>query len=59
MKIKDSSTPVLILGCKIGALAIMRSLGSQGVPVYGIDDNPQSSALYSRFLDENYPAEDI
>jgi predicted ATP-grasp superfamily ATP-dependent carboligase len=54
MRIKDSSTPVLILGCKIGALAIMRSLGSQGVPVYGIDDNPQSPALYSRFLEEKF-----
>lgn len=49
MKIKNNSTPVLILGCKIGALSIMRSLGSQGVSVYGVDEDSQSPGLTSRY----------
>lgn len=49
MKINNNSTPVLILGCKIGALSIMRSLGSQGVPVYGVDEDSQSPGLTSRY----------
>lgn len=52
--IEDTSTPVLLLGCKLGALAIMRSLGSQGVRIYGVDDDPQSPALRSRYLAEKY-----
>jgi predicted ATP-grasp superfamily ATP-dependent carboligase len=65
MKIQNNSTPVLVLGCKIGALAIMRSLGSQQVPVYGVDEDPQSPALMSLYcrhkfikeFDEDRPEE--
>jgi len=54
MTINDTSTPVVVLGCKIGALAIMRTLGRQGVQVYGVDENPQSPALRSRYLTRKY-----
>jgi D-aspartate ligase len=54
MRINNTRTPVLVLGCKLGALAIMRSLGSQGVKVHGIDEDPQSPALRSRYLTQGY-----
>lgn len=54
MKIKDNKTPVVILGCKIGGVAIMRSLGNLGIPVYGVDDNPKSAALRSRYLKRRF-----
>lgn len=54
MKIQNNNTPVLVVNCKIGALAIMRSLGSQGVPLYGVDDDPQSSCLMSRYCVGKY-----
>lgn len=54
MRIDDTRTPVLLLGCKLGALSIMRSLGSQGVRIYGIDDDPRSPALRSRYLHSKY-----
>jgi len=47
-RIPDVKTPVLVLNCLIGALAIMRSLGKHGVPVYGV--NPSWNApLSSRY----------
>lgn len=49
MKIQNTTTPVLVLNCKLGALAIMRSLGSLGVGVYGVDDNRQSPGFLSRY----------
>lgn len=49
MKINDISMPVVILNCKIGALAIMRSLGALGVPIYGVDEDPHAPALMSRY----------
>ena len=54
MKIQNNNTPVLVMNCKIGALAIMRSLGSQGVPLYGVDANPQSPCLMSRYCIGKY-----
>jgi len=47
---KQWDTPVLILNCKIGALAIMRTLGRLGVPVYGVDELEKSPELRSRYL---------
>jgi predicted ATP-grasp superfamily ATP-dependent carboligase len=49
MKIQNTSIPVLILNCKLGALAIMRSLGGQGVRLYGVDDDRQSAGFLSRY----------
>lgn len=51
---KNWDTPVLILNCKIGALAIMRTLGSLGAPIYGIDEKTSSPELKSRFLKRSF-----
>jgi len=61
----EKNTPVLILNCQIGALAIMRSLGSLGVTLYGVDDDKNAPAFASRYcrgkyvkaLDEQRPQE--
>ena len=49
MKIQNTTIPVLILNCKLGALAIMRSLGDQGVPLYGVDEDKHSAGFLSRY----------
>ena len=65
LEFKDVSTPVVVVNCKLGALAIMRSLGRLGVTLYGVDADPRSPAMLSRYcrerflygLDEDRPAE--
>lgn len=65
VEFKDVSTPVVVVNCKLGALAIMRSLGRLGVPLYGVDADPRSPAMLSRYcrerflygFDEDRPAE--
>lgn len=47
-------TPVLILNCRIGALGIMRSLGSLGVHLYGVDDDKNAPAFASRYCRGKY-----
>jgi predicted ATP-grasp superfamily ATP-dependent carboligase len=67
LEIKDVSTPVVVVNCKLGALAIMRSLGRLGVPLYGVDPDPRSPAMLSRYcrerflfgLDASRPAESL
>jgi len=54
MKIWNTATPVLVLNCKLGALAIMRSLGSLGVPVYGVDDDRHAPGFLSRYCREKF-----
>ncbi len=54
MKIPDTTTPVLVLNCKLGALAIMRSLGSQGVRLCGVDDDRLSAGFSSRFCRDKH-----
>lgn len=49
LKIGDTRAPVLVLNCRIGALAIMRSLGSLGVPVYGVDRDRRAPGFLSRY----------
>ena len=49
MTLRKNNTPVLILNCKLGALAIMRSLGTLGIPLYGVDADPRSAGLTSRY----------
>lgn len=49
MKRIDNKTPVLVLNCKLGGLAIMRSLGSLGIPVYGSDEEVKAPGLLSRY----------
>lgn len=45
----DTSTPVVVLHCELGALSIMRTLGSLGVDVYGVTSDRAAPALQSRF----------
>src|SRR5687768_13608775 len=54
LEIKDASTPVVVVSCKLGALAIMRSLGPLGVPLYGVDADPRSPAMLSRYCRERF-----
>lgn len=54
MKIENIQTPVLILNCKIGALAISRTLGSLGVSIYGIDDDPGNPVIKSRYFKKKF-----
>lgn len=51
---KNNNTPVLILNCKLGALGIMRSLGSLGVTLYGVDDDRNAPAFSSRYCRRKY-----
>lgn len=53
LNIPDTSTPVLILNCGIGALAIMRTLGRQGIDVYGVDRR-RTPALTSRYCKRSF-----
>jgi D-aspartate ligase len=50
----NNNTPVLILNCRIGALGIMRSLGSLGVPLYGVDDDKNAPSFASRYCRGKY-----
>lgn len=45
----ECDTPVLVLGCGLGGLAIFRSLGQLGVSVYGVDDDRNAPAAKSRY----------
>jgi predicted ATP-grasp superfamily ATP-dependent carboligase len=54
MKIADTSTPVVVLHCELGALAIMRTLGYLGVKVYGVSHRPEASALRSRYCTKGF-----
>jgi predicted ATP-grasp superfamily ATP-dependent carboligase len=45
----DPSTPVLVLNCKLGGLAIFRSLGMQGVECWGIDDREDCPGFLSKY----------
>lgn len=54
VRFKDVSTPVVVVNCKLGALAIMRSLGGLGVPLYGVDADPRAPAMLSRYCRERF-----
>jgi len=45
----DPSTPVLVLNCELGGLAIVRSLGMLGVECWGIDDRADCPGFLSKF----------
>src|SRR6201986_3148285 len=51
MRIKDNSVPVVILvSSQHGGLGIIRSLGREGIPVYGVHQSKWEPAARSRFL---------
>ena len=55
MKIQDIDTPVIILKMEhYGSLGIIRSLGSLGIPVHGIDPNPDAPGFRSRYCRGRY-----
>lgn len=45
----NTNTPVLILGCKLGGLAIMRSLGVLKVPIFGVDGETDAPGFLSKY----------
>lgn len=49
MVISDTRAPVLVLTCQIGGLAIMRSLGSLGIQLHGVDSHKNAPAFASRY----------
>lgn len=50
MTITDPTTPVVVLKLEhYGSLGIFRSLGKLGIPVYGIDSNPNAIAFSSKY----------
>ncbi len=44
-----NDVPVVVVNCKLGGLAIMRSLGELGVRIHGIDSDPDAAGLQSRY----------
>ncbi|MEK6791119.1 MAG: hypothetical protein AABY45_05390 [Deltaproteobacteria bacterium] len=54
MKIHDTSTPVVLINCKLAALGVMRSLGSLGVTTYGVDADSGSPAMLSRYCADRF-----
>jgi predicted ATP-grasp superfamily ATP-dependent carboligase len=50
----DTSTPVVVLHGYLASLAIMRTLGPLGVPLYGVDGNPDAPALRSKYCRESF-----
>jgi predicted ATP-grasp superfamily ATP-dependent carboligase len=54
MKLADTSTPVVVLNCGLGALSIMRTLGYLGVSVYGVTSDPRAHALRSRYCRQRF-----
>jgi D-aspartate ligase len=51
----DTSTPVLILrSAHHGGLAVTRSLGRLGVPVYIVDDDPRMPAFSSKYCRKGF-----
>lgn len=47
--IPNRDKAVLVLNCKLGALAIMRSLGCYGIHIHGVDESATSPGMLSRF----------
>ena len=54
MNIPDTTTPVVVVNCQLGALAIMRSLGPFGIRLIGVDADPGAPGLRSRFCHERH-----
>lgn len=51
MHIKENSVPVVVLvSSQHGGLGIIRSLGREGIPVYGVHQSKWEAAARSRFL---------
>jgi D-aspartate ligase len=49
-----TDTPVVVMNGRLAGLAIMRSLGLLGVPLYGVDADPAAPALRSKYCCERF-----
>lgn len=54
MRIPETKTPVVILHCGLGALAVMRSLGKLGIRVIGVAGDGNSIATRSRYCYQSF-----
>ena len=45
MTLARTVTPVVVVNCRLAGLAIMRSLGLLGVPLYGVDADRSAPAM--------------
>ncbi len=55
MLLEDAATPVVVLGCfRHGGLAIVRSLGRLGVPVYAVHADRWTPAFFSKYCRKGF-----
>ena len=54
VRFAHTDTPVVVVNGQLGALAIMRSLGPLGVPLYGVSNSRQDPAMRSRYCREAF-----
>lgn len=54
MILSRNDVPVVVVNCKLGGLAVMRSLGSLGVNLYGIDSVPDAPGFASKYCRTKY-----
>jgi len=54
LNIANTRTPVVVLSCKLAALAIMRSLGPFGITLYGIDSDRWAPAMLSGYCRQRF-----
>lgn len=59
MTISRTDTPVVVVNGRLGGLAIMRSLGPLGIPLYGVDTDRSAPALRSRYCRERFVLEAV
>jgi predicted ATP-grasp superfamily ATP-dependent carboligase len=52
--IEHTETPVVVVNGQLAALAVMRSLGPLGVPLFAVDGNPRAPALQSKYCREGF-----
>jgi predicted ATP-grasp superfamily ATP-dependent carboligase len=49
VNLERNETPVVVLGCELGGLAVIRTLGRLGVTLHGVDADSSAPALRSRY----------
>ena len=55
MLLEDAATPAVVLGCfRHGGLAIVRSLGRLGVPVYAVHAERWTPAFFSKYCRKGF-----
>jgi D-aspartate ligase len=55
VSVRDTSVPVVVLYTyHYGQLGVLRSFGRLGIPVHGVDPNPTSPGLFSRYCQKKF-----